>query len=167
MLRAPTPLIGSIFSLHSSWIFYLVANQDPALYSLCGSGSGFQKCRESDPQHCLYKICTYKRSCPLLKCSILWTVRDCCVDPTARTADPRISETSLCSRTHAHRRGWSTYSGFLLCHFGVNNNSIARGPPAWEASTLEKSHLDSLFHWLFGTSTPGRLDAPPVLHNIN
>jgi hypothetical protein len=30
------------------------------------------------------------------------------------------------------------------------------GPPAWEVSTLEKSHLDSLFCWLFGTSTPGR-----------
>jgi hypothetical protein len=39
-------------------------------------------------------------------------------------------------------------------------------PPAWEASTLEKSHLDSLFHWLFRTSTPGRRTSSTSLNII-
>jgi hypothetical protein len=35
----------------------------------------------------------------------------------------------------------------------MSRPGIEPGPPAWEASTLEKSHLDSLFCWLFGTTT--------------
>ncbi len=38
----------------------------------------------------------------------------------------------------------------------MSQPGLEPGPPAWEASTLEKNHLDSLIFWLFGTSTPGR-----------
>jgi hypothetical protein len=48
----------------------------------------------------------------------------------------------------------------------MSRPGIEPGSPAWEASTLEMSHLDSLFRRIFKTYTPGRMDAPPVLHSL-
>jgi hypothetical protein len=44
---------------------------------------------------------------------------------------------------------------------------IEPGPLAWEASTLEKSHLDSLFCWLFGTTTWAEAGAARGLYSLN
>jgi hypothetical protein len=41
---------------------------------------------------------------------------------------------------------------------------IEPGPPAWEASNLEKSHLDSLFAGYSEPLLGLRLAAPPVLY---
>jgi hypothetical protein len=55
----------------------------------------------------------------------------------------------------------------------MSRPGIEPGPPAWEASTLEKSHLDSLFasyseHYYYTTNTniPGhhsKPSAPPII----
>jgi hypothetical protein len=48
----------------------------------------------------------------------------------------------------------------------MSRPGLEPGPPAWEASTLEKSHLDSLLCWLFRTSTPGRRTSSTSLNII-
>ncbi len=48
----------------------------------------------------------------------------------------------------------------------MSRPGLEPGPSTWEASTLEKSHLDSLFCWLFRTSTPGRRTSSTSLNII-
>jgi hypothetical protein len=48
----------------------------------------------------------------------------------------------------------------------MSRPGLEPGPPAWEASTLEKSHLDSLYagYCLFGTPTHDEAATSRPLH---
>jgi hypothetical protein len=49
----------------------------------------------------------------------------------------------------------------------MSRQRIKPGPPAWEASTLEKSHLDSLFTSYSEPLFELRLAAPPGLYKTS